>query len=144
MPGLTLLQWGAGASQQQSSKAGFPWWAGLIIALVALGIIGALLGLACFARAYRRKAKRGAALEEVDNKVIADRVSSQCPQDGHHSHGSDVVGLHHFLYSSTWTSSQDVGKAPEECLSVITTSGNPLLSQMGYGQSSYNLVQHPT
>lgn len=98
---------------------------------MALGIIGALLGLACFARAYRRKAKRGAALEEADNKVIADRASSQRPEDKQHSQYSDVVGLRHFLYSSTWTSSQDVGKAPEEGLSVITTSGNPLLSQYG-------------
>ncbi len=99
-----------GALQQQSFQAGFPWWAGLIIALVAVGLIIALLGLACFARRRRRRAKRGAALEEAINKVIAGRTCSQCVKVGQHCKGSDVAGLQHFLYSPIQPNNHDVGR----------------------------------
>ena len=53
-----------------TSKAGFPWWAGLIIALVALALIGAVTGLACLGRARRRR-KKSAALEEALHKQVS-------------------------------------------------------------------------
>ena len=57
-------------SQQGSSKAGIPWWGGLIIGLVALALIGALAGLAAFFMLRRRRARRGSALEEAVHKQV--------------------------------------------------------------------------
>jgi len=71
-------------SSQQSSKAGFPWWGGLIIALVALVLIGALAGLACFARMHRRRKRRSGALEEAIHKQVRSPVRWCEPgYDGH-------------------------------------------------------------
>ncbi len=54
---------------QGSSKAGFPWWAGLIIALVALALILAIAGLACLGHRRRRR-RRNASLEEAIHKQV--------------------------------------------------------------------------
>ena len=56
-------------SSQGSSKAGFPWWAGLIIALVALALILAVAGLACLGHRRRRR-RRNASLEEAIHKQV--------------------------------------------------------------------------
>ena len=61
-------------SGQGSSKAGFPWWAGLIIALVALAVIAGLAGLACLGRARRRR-RKGSALEEAIHKQVPALLS---------------------------------------------------------------------
>ncbi|CAL8471108.1 g10650 [Coccomyxa elongata] len=52
-----------GAPQPGSSKAGFPWWAGLIIALVVVAIIGAATLAACLV--IRRKRRGGNAIVET-------------------------------------------------------------------------------
>lgn len=56
-------------TSQGSSKAGFPWWAGLIIALVVLALVSAVAGLACLSRARRRR-RRGVSLEESMQKQV--------------------------------------------------------------------------
>lgn len=58
--------------QPASSKAGFPWWAGLIIALAAVAILGAAALAACLVIRRRRKRTNGVASLEaaVHRKVF--------------------------------------------------------------------------
>ena len=59
----------AGAAQPGSSKAGFPWWAGLIIALVAVAILGAATLAACLVFRRRRRRGNAAVVTALDQKV---------------------------------------------------------------------------
>lgn len=58
----------AGAAQPGSSKAGFPWWAGLIIALVVVAILGAATLAACLVIRRRRRGN-AAVVTALDQKV---------------------------------------------------------------------------
>lgn len=64
--------------QRGSSGAGFPWWAGLIIALVALAVIGVLAGLAALFWVRRRRARRASALEEAIQKQVGILAPTAC------------------------------------------------------------------
>ena len=81
-------------SGQGSSKAGFPWWAGLIIALVVLAVIAVLAGLACLGRARRRR-RMGSALQEAIHKqvpaLLSPHLTAGCERSRLHP---DLGGLY--------------------------------------------------
>ncbi|BDA45294.1 probable focal adhesion kinase 1 at C-terminar half [Coccomyxa sp. Obi] len=87
IPTANVTSAGAPQPGPGSSKAGFPWWAGLIIALVVVAILGAATLAACLVIRRRRRRRGSAAVETALHQK--DEEAAKKRDDFQFNRGSD-------------------------------------------------------